>query len=376
MKFFVILPVLLARLCSSAALIPRNDALTPVDEAEDSASLTSPWNPSPASAQLDSRDDAADLAPALIDSAPTAGTELIADPHPEKGLGLFLGAIRNRLVYFAAAKISHILVKAVIAQLEKHKIIGKPDKATLDFIESALTKITIIILMMALVASNPPTGSQIVNVGLNDGHGKVKRDTFLLDHPDHPMDAVTWDLADDEAHFSGNNFSSRAIISDDLRADMLAQGHRNVTFLHTSHPETDTKSPFLVYHTPDNGQSHYHWRPPTETEAQSDLRKRNQNFEKHYPFFDANGAGFKISAQNPIDKRGSPATHDDAAAMAALMVKDFLKKRTGTTAAGYEEEYKTSKFVGHKLCYIAEMTRFSLHPEVDLCFVQGKEPGK
>ncbi|GAM88632.1 hypothetical protein ANO11243_066660 [Dothideomycetidae sp. 11243] len=364
MRAFAFLPLLLG---ATTALVHRIDGISPDHRIPNDALGTTSRDvaliPSINHDKVDSslnQAEASDLSLSLVD--PSSSTALTVSP--DGIVGALLLALRGRLFYFIAAKVSKVLVKAVMAMLEKAKIVNRDDKVTYDFIEASLTKITIVILTMLLVAKkNEEGGQQIVNLGADDGkEEKVRTQRFLLDHP---VDTVSWDMSDDEAHATGNTFNDQRIIGEGLRTEMLAKGMRNVTFLHAG-PEHD-KTPVLAYHGEDN-MIHYHWRPRQERPKSPKKRGKDTLFNKHYPFFDAHGAGFKISAQNPIDMRSSAVPHDDAAKAAAAIVKDFLKKRQAASYVGYEEQIEKNKWFGHKLCFIAEITRFHLDNEIHKCF--------
>ncbi|KAF2152871.1 hypothetical protein K461DRAFT_320626 [Myriangium duriaei CBS 260.36] len=374
MKLYICYLVLLARLGTSLASTPSLDALTSVEASNDSCSedyqipdqiLKSREE---ASKLQDSPDD-----DSIMDPEKLPRPKLPNLPNlPDLGeLGKIIGDLPALAldIYKVFEKNGRNLVRDVIEELRKHNIIGRKDKATIQMIQDALTQLSVVAL------TTPPkkgsTGMHIVNVGADDGkNGKVKRHSINLDT--HSVESVSWDLSDDEAHATGNNFGKRSIISDDLRAQMVAEGLGNVTFLHatSADAEENTATPVLAYSTNDD-VSHYHWRP-SRMHALSRIMSRDDTFEKHYPFFNAVGAGFKISAQSSISKQNAPFSAENAKAIAAIMVKDFLQKEGSHSAVGYQTKFKKAKEIGHRLCYIAEAKKFELKNEIDVCFGKKK----
>ncbi|KAF2155515.1 hypothetical protein K461DRAFT_74817 [Myriangium duriaei CBS 260.36] len=355
MKISIIISIFVTTLGSAVVVTPREDPVNPRSDL--SLSQHPPvYELTEVSGKLDSY---LDVPKSLVNSDINVGGTNALVVSPALGLGTLLGAVVNRLIYFAAAKIAKTLVKAVLDKLLKNKKMGEKDQATIGFVQQSLEKITAIILTKAVGKAKKPA-KKLINVGADAG-GKVKRDTI---EGIHPMSLVTWDLSDDEAHREGNIFHSRAVIDDNLRAHMLAQGLGNVTFAHHSTPEMTV--PFLAYQH-DDGSLHYHWRPMDEP----GLSRRGPD-DKHYPFFDAGGAGFKISAEIATGPKTTVISAKDAAAIANLMVKDFLTQRTGASFVGYQEQSKTDKTVGHRLCFIAEDAKFALKNELDKCFGKGK----
>ncbi|KAF2149723.1 hypothetical protein K461DRAFT_270314 [Myriangium duriaei CBS 260.36] len=283
--------------------------------------------------------------------------------NPEHLWGHLILIFGHHLIYAFSGKVAKVTIQTVTSQLLKHSLIGEPDKATMDKIERVLTEITFIALSLALVFKKG--GMQKATLGADDGKGgkeKVKRQSVSLGSS---VDMVSWDVADDDAHTSGNNFTGRPILSDELRTQMIGEGLRNVTFMHAS----SLNAPILA-HAHEDGSFHFHWRQP---QGQSLVEPRaDQVFKKHYAFFDADGAGFKISSTNPIDPKIPSIPEKDARKIASAIVRDLLKKQSGMSYAGYEEELKESGMIGHRLCFFPEMKRFTLNNEVNKCFTNGK----
>ncbi|KAF2153599.1 hypothetical protein K461DRAFT_268148 [Myriangium duriaei CBS 260.36] len=366
MKAFLFLPLLLSRSINAAAIAPNTELLEPVDVPEDDATQFSDFGFN-AKPKLEARTDVLD-AHHYESHEEKDGNNV--DVRPDASLGHLLGTFKSRLIYFTSAKSSKTSVKDVVQMLnEKGSVKASENDDSVQgfgrFITNALLTTLVVIVTLAVIFDDksPPLGMQIINVGIDDGKSaKVKRHSILLDHP---TDVVTWDLADDEAHSVGNVHDNRPVISDDLRDQMLASGHRNVTFLHHNSP--NGKTPALFYRTED-GQTHYHWRP---SESPSLVARKDQIFKGHYAYFDADGAGFKISAQNPITGE-PPMSETDAKPIAQAITSDFLEKRSAATYVGYQEQLKRTKALGHKICIIAEPKRFGLQNEIDKCFGKSK----
>ena len=290
-----------------------------------------------------------------------AGPDDSVAPCLSNSVATLIGTFKNRVVYFTTAVKARVSVKEVVTLLKKHphNKIPSTSPQRRGFITDALQWAVILLLTLIIIfrQQSSHAGMQIANIGLDDGKGmKVNRDRLLMDHP---ADTVTWDLSDDDAHAVANVHDNRAIMSDELRSQMINEGHSNVTFLHHTSPDGNT--PVLVYHSEDK-ISHFHWR--TQSSA------KEKTFARHYPFFDANGAGFKISAISPYSD--SPSMSEaDAKPIAHAIASDFLDRRSDATYVGYHELIKGSSLMGHKLCLIAEGARFALNNEIEKCFPKG-----
>ncbi|GAM83046.1 hypothetical protein ANO11243_010320 [Dothideomycetidae sp. 11243] len=359
MRLLLLLPVLLARLTIAAAITSDDSS---VDVAGSDGDIAAPATELDLmrmlQGELIGRD--AESASSLEDEPEPSEVTALAI-RPKYALGSLLGTFKNRMIYLASTKFAKVSVKDVVQELDQHKKTPSVRNERRGFILETLQWTLLIILTLAVIFKEPTaTGMQIINVGLDDGkYAMVKRQSIVVDHP---VDVVSWDLSDDKAHAAGNTHENRPIISDELRTQMLAEGHSNVTFL--QHNSPDGKTPALLYRTADD-VAHYHWRPTPRRPAR--VPRKDQVFSKHYAFFDADGAGFKISAQNPITD-APPMKEADAKPIAAAIASDFLNKRSSATYAGYQEQFKDSKMLGHKLCLIAESKRFNLNNELGLCF--------
>ncbi|KAF2147647.1 hypothetical protein K461DRAFT_272350 [Myriangium duriaei CBS 260.36] len=264
----------------------------------------------------------------------------------------------HHIVYQFSGNIAQVMVRTVTNILRRTHIINQPRNATLAKIERVLTRVTFIVIALALLLEEKE-GTQRIDVGVDDGkQNKVKRRSLVADHP---VNLVSWDLSDDEAHASGNIFDNRSIMSDDLRVQMVGEGHKNITFIHTS----DTDTPMLA-HDGDDGTSHFHWRPSYEIPLLP--VRADQTFKHHYPYFNANGAGFKISATNPIGRKIPKMPMEQAKKMAGAIVRDLIERRGSTSCVGYEDVLQNNGLIGHRLCFIPEIRRFGLKDELNRCF--------
>lgn len=378
MKTFLLTPLLLGLACARVEIVPYHKALgMAVKEAHEPLPPAAPEHPSPGHNCPDDKWDehAENMPPNMVPREDTGLSTMQPDGF-KKGLGTLLFPFKERLIFLVASKVSSVVVKSVISKLVEKTIINQPSKATEDFIITTLQSLTIVILTMALIADHKKGGDphkhyQSVVLGADDGIGKrVERRSLLLDEPIH---TTTWDITDDEAHANGNIHDDRTIMSDDLRSHMISRGHSNVTFLHTR--SGPTAVPALVYHD-DEGVMHYHLQPLQQDLPEKKKPKKPKHivahFEKHYPFFNAGGAGFKISAQVPIDVRSIAATQDDAKDIAKRIATDFVKNRGADSAVGYTEQFK-SGWVGHKMCFMPEAVAFTLNNQLDECFNPANE---
>lgn len=373
MRAIFLSPILLAGLGFSAAILPRaENALSLGNQTLINATFIQARD---TTREDDIVIDSSDLHELTLDQR---SSDVIDSNASEEmaalGPGTLLGSVINRLIFFTAGKASKVVLKTVLNLLVKKKVSGKNQAITMQAVEAALEKLTTLILDKTLIKDTPPGGkppkgqkpkpgkTEEINVGADDGKGKVKRSTSAN------LDIMTWNLSDDEAHANANKLARRSIMDNDLRAHLISRGLDSVTFAHIA--SDDLSAPVLAYEK--DGAVHYHLRPNGHPE----LATRNEELtNKHFPFFDANGAGFKISAEIPaMSKKKTPFTAKDAGQAAKLIVKDFLTKRLGDTYAGYQERFKgKADKIGHKLCLIAEDKRFELNNELGLCFPKGKE---
>ncbi|GAM91145.1 hypothetical protein ANO11243_091920 [Dothideomycetidae sp. 11243] len=292
-----------------------------------------------------------------LDTTSNGGTD--AQPGLCNYLGLMVGVLQFELIAFAQLIQERGTVQAVIEMLKRHRRSRggsqRGQQNTEQSITEALEQIAAVIFTQPL-PKDTTGGMQSITVGADDGKEKFKRETSFLDYP---VDTTTWDLSDDVAHPTGSvHHDKRTVVSDKLRVRMLEQGRSNITFLHIHGATSPTLA--LVYHEGDT--THYHWRP---SPAENTLSTRSA---KHHPYFDADGAGFKISAAVAVDRRSVVHKPEEAKTLAKIIVSDLMKKRTKGHAVGYLEVDKRSCWVGRKLCIIAEPARFNLKSEVDLCF--------
>lgn len=302
----------------------------------------------------------------------TVPPEHVGDPIDEdlrsfiaghKNFGSMLGSWKNHLLYLSSTKPAKESVGDVMKKLKSFKT---KKKVTPQFVFAFILGVILIVVGFLLVLRHPRPGSiQYANVGLDDGKGlSHKRAALGIDGPASPH-VVTWDLSSDTAHADANTHAGRPIVSPSLREQLLAQGYANVTFAHHDSPHGPV--PVLHYTSPDNSNVvHAHFRPVLSDDDELEKRQ-NQYYTKHYPYFDSDGAGFKISAENPIVE-GAKLTEAEAKPIAEAIAGDFVHKRTAAGAVGYHELVKTDVAVGHKLCIIAEPKRFGLKNELGKCF--------
>ncbi|KAF2152235.1 hypothetical protein K461DRAFT_268217 [Myriangium duriaei CBS 260.36] len=171
-----------------------------------------------------------------------------------------------------------------------------------------------------------------------------------------------WDISSDEAHLDANKFNDQTVIDDDLRDHMVTNGVKNLTFVHLSGPHPDI--PLLVYRRDD--AIHYHLRPSTGKKPP----RRPIPSRKHFSYFDANGAGFKISLDVPADPttKSTPFSKKGIKTVASSIAKDYFGKRQTASVVGYQEVDKKTNRIEARLCFIAEKERFNLDSETHLCF--------
>lgn len=281
----------------------------------------------------------------------------------------------NRAWYFAAARISNIILRTVIEELERYNYISTNAHATaLNIITSAET-ITHIALTTASVSG--ANGVQTAELGAGAGHVKIKRAAALIPNITHLSD---WDISVHELHTDRNSFDNRTIIGDELHDWMVGNQTTNVAFMMYD-AGGSVNVPILAY-AADNDTLHFHiqYHPPT-----SNLTARDSDYQAHVPFFAANGAGIKLSMQNAIDPKSPPASQDDATAISKAVVNDWFYNRQGATYVGYTEVFTDNGFFGHYLCYVSSSTcgllpidtnslqipeakGFGLNSEIQMCF--------
>ena len=291
-RVLLLAPVALATFASAAAINPAGgttDIAEPVDQSSALAvydsNLPEEWQ------------NSEDLSPSLVFRSPTATEDGSLIIHEDVGLGSLIGTIANRMIYYTAGKASKYVIKMVLTKILKTKTPEK-HQTTISYVEKALEQITVVVLTKA-IGKVPKVGKKLnMNLGADAGdHPKVRRG--LLDAGAQPLDVVSWDLSD--AHSAGNTFNRRSIVSDALRARMVDEGASNVTFLHTD------AAPLLAY-TRDDSSVHVHWRQADE----NDDKKADDVFNKHYPFFEGDGAGFKLSAIVNVDPKATQFSQKDA----------------------------------------------------------------
>lgn len=202
-----------------------------------------------------------------------------------------------------------------------------------------------------------------------ESDGKVESDRLSLGHP---FDAISWDLADNEAHARSNVYNDQHVMDDDMRSEMLDNGLRNITFIHTA---SDSGSvPILAYQTED-GTTNFHWRParglhrPGQHRGKGRGRPLNNNNGKQ-PFFSSGGAGFKISSTPPSELKSPKYSAHLAQKIAEALVGDLFKNRQDSTFVGYQEQASKEQDSPprQRLCFIAEQHKFGWENELDKCF--------
>ncbi|KAF2151501.1 hypothetical protein K461DRAFT_308084 [Myriangium duriaei CBS 260.36] len=271
-------------------------------------------------------------------------------------LGSLIGTVETTNIYFNMSKIardSQITVKKVVDFLIRYGKSASKSPVVLRTVFKALVKIVNLIFEELEGAFED---FEFFVLGADDGKSaKARRQKFRRDRSTR---SVSWDLADDAAHAQKNILYGRAIIHADLKSQMIRRGVRNVTFAHID----DETLPTSLLSYQHGGASHYHWRP-----SQRAPRKgRYKTFKKHYPFFDAGGAGFKISGV--VNPQTKALTKKDAEAVAEVIVLDYLARRESASVVGYQDHFESSGKIGHKLCFIAEEKKFGLQNEMHECF--------
>ncbi|KAF2154471.1 hypothetical protein K461DRAFT_267478 [Myriangium duriaei CBS 260.36] len=293
---------------------------------------------------------------------PTSKSDVAVHPHPDPRL--FIIALAGRVIFKTIQRTYYFVINDVLRKLLGQKVAGKNEKITTSFIQHALEKVTYIVFTVP-INEEGAKGRQSIVVGADAGDaGKVRRSGE--DSEKDSINSVTWDISDIGAHSAGNLLDDRPIVSDSLRARMIGTGIGNVTYLHTS--SSGSKASVLAYLGGD-GVYHYHWRP---AQTLPSVVHRDQEFKKHFPFFDADGAGFKISAQYSVDPKQPQLAAKDAKRIAAAVVNDLLKARKSASSVGYEEQLENSQAIAHRLCFIAEDKKFNLDREMEKCFGKKK----
>lgn len=258
----------------------------------------------------------------------------------------FIVQVTNRAWYFAGARISNIVLRTVIEELERYNYISTNAHATALNIITAVESITHIALTTATVTG--ATGVQTAELGADAGHVKIKRAAALVPNITHLSD---WDISLHGMHADRNSFDNRTIIGGELHDWMVGNQTTNVAFMMYS-GDDGLDVPILAY-AADNDTLHFHiqYHPPAV--ASNNLTARNSDYASHAPFFAANGAGIKLSMQNVIDQKSPPASQDDATGISKAVVNDWFYNRQDATYVGYEEVFTDNGWGGHVLCYVS-----------------------